>query len=341
MIFENNHPAIIDQSTWELAQKMRQTKRRHEPLGEANPLTGLLFCADCGSKLHNHRARRKGHICSYICSEYRKGRGHFLDNHCSQHYVSTRAVRAILLDVIQKTTSFVQKHEDEFVRMIREASCVQQAETIKTHNRKIAKNQRRIAELDKMFLSLYGDKVKGLISEERFLQMSKSCEQEQTHLKEQTAILQAEVNAHNEDSGRVDSFLMLVQKYTRIGESSHNELTTQMLYEFVDKVIIHEAIWSEATETQKRKGTRSQQIDVHLKYIGNFNIPDTRSLEEIEAERIEEEKLADIRERKRKYSREYYGRKRRVVDSEKAAAASDEKKAQKETTTITKKGMTA
>ncbi len=50
LIFENTHEAIIETETWELAQKLRKTPRRIDTIGEANPLTGLLYCADCGAK---------------------------------------------------------------------------------------------------------------------------------------------------------------------------------------------------------------------------------------------------------------------------------------------------
>jgi len=298
LIFENHHDAIVPMETWEMAQKMRQTKRRYDTSGEANPLTGLVFCHDCGSKLYNHRGKSKSHVSHYVCGDYKNGKSHFAENHCSQHYVTTEAINEILLEVIQKTTAFVRQYEDEFIQMVREKSSLQQDETIKSHTRKIAKNERRIAELDKMFHSLYEDKVRGIISEERFLQMSKTCEQEQADLREQAAVLQAEVDAWAEDKDRADSFVALVRKYTRV-----EELTTPMMYEFVDKVVIHEAVWTEASETQKRKGTRTQQIDVYLKYIGNFDAPDVRSAEEIEAERKEEERLARVRGYKRKYNR--------------------------------------
>jgi hypothetical protein len=275
---------------------MRGTVRRIDTLGEANPLTGLVFCHDCGSKMYNHRGR--GQKSNYVCGDYKNGKSHFAENHCSQHYVTVDALNALLLEVIQKTTRFVREREDEFVQMVRENSALMQDKTIKAHRTKIAKDERRIAELDKMVFSLYGDKVKGVISEERFMQISKTCEQEQADLKEQTAALQAEVDAWCEDKNNADSFVSLVRRYTRI-----EELTTPMMYEFIDKVIVHEAVWSEATETQKRKGTRSQQVDVYLKYIGDFSAPDVRSVEEIEAEQKEEERLARVRGYKRKYNR--------------------------------------
>ena len=87
-----------------------------------------------------------------------------------------------------------------------------------------------------------------------------------------------------------------------------------MIYEFVDKIIIHEAVWSEQDKDHRRRGARSQKIEVFLKYIGDFNVPDLRSPEEIEAERIAEEQL----QAKRKYSREVT---RRYIERKRAAKA--------------------
>jgi hypothetical protein len=297
LVFPNTHEAIVPQETWDLVQKLRQTVKRTDTTGEANPLTGLLFCADCGQRLYNHR-KQKDH---YTCSGYTKGRMTFEEEHCSPHYVTTEAIREILLDVIRKTGGYVKQHETEFIEMLRESSSLKQGETIKTHTRQIAKNESRITELDKLFGSLYEDKVKGVITGERFTLMSGGFEQEQTDLREPNITLQAEIDAYNNDNAKADNFIAIVRKHTRF-----EELTTAMINEFTDKIVIHESVWSEQTETERRKGTCSQQIDVYLKYIGNLNVPDTRSAEEIEAERIAEEKL----QRKRKQKRDYERRKR-------------------------------
>jgi DNA invertase Pin-like site-specific DNA recombinase len=231
LIFENHHEAIVPLETWNIAQKMRETKRRYDTLGEANPLTGLVYCHDCGGKMYNHRGR--GQKSNYVCGSYKNGKSHFADDHCSQHYVTVEAINTILLEVIQKTTAYVRKYEDEFIQMVRESSSIKQDETIKSHTRKISKNERRVVELDKMFQSLYEDKMRGIISEERFLQMSKSCEHEQAELKEQTAALQSEVDNWNEDKDRADNFVALVRKYTRIEELTARicmSLSTRLSY---------------------------------------------------------------------------------------------------------------
>jgi len=300
LIFENAHEPIVTHEVWEIAQKMRETKRRIDTTGEANPLTGLLYCAKCNSKMFNTRktgTTRKSDD-NYCCGNYKNSKNGFEEPPCTQHYVTTYAMNKLLLEVIQKTTVFVREREDEFIEMVKKSSSLKQDETIKSHTRDIAKNERRVVELDTVISKLFEQSATGKISESRFENLLAGYEQEQSDLREQAAVMQAEVDAWTEDKGRVDNFVNLVRKYTRI-----EELTTPMLYEFIERVEVHEAVWSEATETQKRKGTRSQQIDVYLKYVGNFTAPDIRTPEEIEAERKEEERLARVRGYKRKYNR--------------------------------------
>jgi DNA invertase Pin-like site-specific DNA recombinase len=308
LIFENTHEPIVSQEVWDLAQKCREVVRRPNSLGEANPLTGLLYCAECGKRLYNHRSR-KDH---YTCSGYTQGRQKFQETHCSPHCVTTEALRKILLEVIQKTSGYVREYEADFAERVRQSSTLKQGETVKTHTRQIAKNERRIAELDKLFTSVYEDKVKGVLSEERFALMSSGYEREQADLREKNEELRAELDAFNADEAKADNFIALVRKYTRI-----EELTPLLINEFVEKIVVHESVWSEQTETERRKGTRSQQIDVYLKYIGSFDAPDTRAPEEIEAERIAEEKL----QRQRAWKRDYERRKREEKRVAKAAEA--------------------
>jgi hypothetical protein len=308
LIFENSHEPIVEQKTWELTQRIRKTVKRTDTTGEANPLTGLVFCSDCGSKMYNHRCKTD----NYTCPGYKLGRQSLKETHCTAHYIGTKLVREILLHIIKSTTVYARQHEAEFVEKIREMHSIRKGETLKAHHKQILKNKRRITELDKLFTSLYEDKVNGALSVERFAQMSGGFEREQTELIAQNDLLQSEIDTFNADSMRAENFLDIVQRYTQI-----EELTPAMIYEFVDKIIIHEAVWTEHTETERRKGTRTQKIEVYLKYIGDFNVPDTRTTEEIEAERIAEEQLQEKRARGREATRRYIEKKR----TEKAATA--------------------
>lgn len=130
LIFKNMHEAIISQKTWDLMQTLWQMIRRTDSTGEANPLTGLMFCSDCGAKMYNHRSKRD----SYSCSTHHLGKQYFKQQ-CSGHYVSTAAVRTIILDVLRRTGSYVKEHEAEFAQRLREDSAIRQGETVKSHKR--------------------------------------------------------------------------------------------------------------------------------------------------------------------------------------------------------------
>ncbi len=315
LIFENTHEAIVDQATFDLVQKLRKTPRRIDTLGEANPLTGLLYCADCGAKLYNHR---KAHTAKpthkkltdvYCCSTYKLSNSKF-NTQCSPHHISTEAVRGIILDVLRKTTGYVRAHEEDFLRRVRENSAIQQGETAKAHQKLIARNERRLMEIDRIYKSLYEDKALGKIDETIFTSMTEGYGQERLDLRAKTDALQAELDAFDADSVRADKFAEIVRRYT-----SFEELTTPMLNALVDRVIVHECNWSEGNtgEGGRPRGARTQRVDVYLKYIGSFDMPDMRTPEQMEADRIAEEKLAA--------RRAYHREKTRLWQERKNAAA--------------------
>ena len=315
LIFPGTHEAIVSQETWELVQKLRETPRRIDHLGEANPLTGLRYCSQCGAKLYNHR---KAHpekpthtklTDVYCCSTFKLSNSKF-DTQCTPHHISTESVRNIILEVLRKTSGYVREHEADFVKKVREFTTVREGETAKSYKKQINKNEHRIDEIEKVYRSLYEDKALGKISEEMFSEMTGGYERERNELREKTDALQAELGAFTADSMRADKFIELVRRYT-----SFEELTPAMLNEFIDKVVVHEGKWSEGVgENGRPRGSRTQRVDVFLKYIGGFDVPDMRSPEQIEADRIAEEKI----EKRRAYHRE---KTRRWAERKRAAEA--------------------
>jgi hypothetical protein len=292
LVFEGALPSIVERETWELAQKLRQTIRRPKGEYEANPLTGLLFCSDCGCKLHNRRSRytedKNGSpiypVDTYECMTYRSNAEKFVDK-CSIHFIRTAVVRELILDTIKSVSAYVKSNEAEFIEKLREASTVKQADTAKAHKRQAAKNEKRIAELDILFRKVYEDNAIGRLSDERYEQMSSDYEHEQVELKAQTAAIKAELEAFEQDSVNADMFLELVHRYTVF-----DELTTPMINEFVHKVIVHEA--------DKSSGERVQEVDIYLNFIGNFKIPGSEPKPLTpEEQAAEEERLAKKRKK--------------------------------------------
>jgi DNA invertase Pin-like site-specific DNA recombinase len=295
-VFENTHEAIIDPQTWQTAQRCRTVKRRTDTIGEANPLTGLLYCSDCGQRLFNHRQRERqkirpngnvGYISArddYVCGSYNK-RGSTVPDSCSMHFITSDTANALILEAIQRTTAYARNNETEFIKLLREASAVKHADTAKAHRRQIAKNEKRIAELDALFRKTYEDFAAERLTEKRFEQLSQGYETEQGELEKQTADIREQLTEFDSDSVRADKFLELTKRYT-----DFSELTPAMLHEFVERVVVHEG--------DKSSGTRQQRVDIYLNYIGQFDVPeetDTAQADDTESE----ERRAKWREYKR------------------------------------------
>ena len=143
LIFKDTHEAIVDRETWELAQKLRKTPRRIDTFGVANPLTGLLYCADCGGKRYNHRSRgnpEKGVYPSdfFDCSAYTLAHQKHAKVCCS-HYITTKSLRILILETIRTVSTYAISNRDEFVEKIRAASQIKQTETAKDTKRKLNK----------------------------------------------------------------------------------------------------------------------------------------------------------------------------------------------------------
>ena len=148
LIFENTHEAVVDRETWELAQKLRKTPKRIDTLGEANPLTGLLYCADCGEKMYNHRSKGGTENNPYPsdffdCSAYTLAHQK-RTSACFGHYISTKALRTLILDTIRTVSTFAISNQEAFMEKVRSASQLRQAEAAKDAKRKLNKDKKRI-----------------------------------------------------------------------------------------------------------------------------------------------------------------------------------------------------
>ena len=263
LIFENTHEAIVDKETWELAQKLRKTPRRHDTIGEANPLTGLLYCADCGAKLYNHRSRGtavKPYSSDWFdCSTYTLAR-QYHDSACSNHHISTKALRTLILETIRSASAYAISNEAEFVQKVRAASEVRQAQAAKDLKRKLNKDRRRCEELDTIIKKLYESYAVGRIGEERFDTLLAGYEQEQATLRQSVTEAEVALDSFEQDTANVERFLALAKKYT-----DFSELTTPMINEFIEKIIVH--------APEKVDGDRTQEVDIYLKFIGRFDLP--------------------------------------------------------------------
>ena len=270
LIFENTHEAIVDKETWELAQKLRKTPRRHDTIGEANPLTGLLFCADCGAKMYNQRTRGSDSkpypSDAYECSTYKLA-GQKRSAACRNHHISTKALQELILNTIRTISTYAISNQEEFAEKVRAASQIKQKEAAKETKRKLNKDKKRIAELDNIIKKLYESFAIGRITDERFDTLLAEYEAEQKELQASVAEAEQRVSSFEEDTVRVEQFMELAKKYT-----DFSELTTMMINEFIDKIIVH--------APEKVDGDRVQEVEIYLKFIGHFELPAPELTEE-------------------------------------------------------------
>ena len=225
----------------------------------------------------------------YTCSTYNLACNSF-KNLCSQHYIRTKVIQDMVLKTIERVSAHVRDKEAEFVQRVREMATVQQTETAKAHKKQLAKNERRIAELDTLFRKSYEDNAMGKLSDERYEQMSGGYEREQVDLKQQRAVLQAELDAFNADSVKIDGFIALVRRYTNF-----EELTTPMLNEYIEKIVVY--------EPDKSSGERVQDIDVYFNFIGKYDLPQEEpTADELEAR---EKRIAKLKKQREANKRHY------------------------------------
>jgi len=307
-VFEGAIPQIIDEEMWENAQRLRRTVRRPAKDGRPpSPLTGILYCADCGKKLTHMRNfdydKNRGRD-EYVCGNYRQG-----TKNCTMHYIRTSVVEKLILDAIRKVSKFAKLNEPEFVERVRERANVQQETEIQESKKRLNRAMRRIKELDTLITKLYETYALGKLPEAHFDRMIAEYSAEQTELQQMVSTLQTDIDGYAADAVRADSFIGIVAKYTEF-----ETLTVPMLNEFVEKVIVHEG--------DKSSGERVQKVEVHFNFIGNFEIADepvVLTAEESEAERVHKEKRAKARERQRLWRARKAAEKAAQEDKKKAA----------------------
>jgi len=264
LIFKDNHPAIVDEETWNIVQRLRKTIRKPERIsGEPNPLTGVLFCADCGKKMffkQGRTGRDKTHQ-EYVCSSYR----HYSQS-CTYHYIRVEVIQNLILETIRRTSGYVRNNETEFIERVRRESVIQQETAVKENRKKLTKLKRRRDEINGLIKKLYESYAAEKIPEKHFTELLTGYDKEQTGIDTEIAELQSAIDGFNSDSVRADKFIELVKRHTEF-----TEFSATLLNEFIEKVIVHEAV--------KTNGTRTMQVDIHLNYIGKFELPEMEQLQ--------------------------------------------------------------
>ena len=292
-IFENTHEAIIDQQTFDLVQKIRSNVRRYpNGWGEAAPLTGLLYCADCGGKMYVHRTNNGKRISQYTCSNYTKVPCGTL---CpTQHRINESAVLTLVSDTLRAIAEYSRNDRTEFIHTVQETQVAQQSADISKKRRRLAAAQKRAGELEKLICKIYEDNALGKLPDARYRALDAQYAKEQDALEIEIAELEKAVTGYEQSQKSAEKFIALIDKY-----ENFDTLTNTMLNEFVEKILVHE---------RARKGSQdtTQEIEIYFNFLGRYIPP---SLQPVPLTPEEQEELQKKEERKDRLHQNYLKRK--------------------------------
>jgi len=326
-ITENVHEPIIDRADFETVQRILENApvRRPNGDGEIHPLSGLLFCKDCGAKMHiriDYRNGGKRHVA--YCSEYHKGKSKNPKCH-SPHIIDADLLMQTVAEVLRKIADYSISNRADFEALVKKSLAMQQTDKTKKQQKRIPQITARLGQVGKVLDKLYEDNALGTIPQDRYEQMSQKYSEEYYTLKTELAEIQEQLSAFENAGGRAQKFVKLTERY-----AGFTDLTPAILNEFISRIEVHE-------RDQKRARYAIQHIGIYFSHIGKFENELTQLAEPTEEEirqmreGIEEAKKEKSRAYHRNYAREYRAKnleKQREYDRMKAREYRARKKRQ-------------
>ena len=283
-IFENTHEAIIDQETFDLAQKVRSKVRRYpDGWGDVAPLTGLMYCADCGGKMYVHRFNNGKRISQYTCSQYAKVPCGTLCK--TQHRINESVVLELISDLLKAIAEYAKHDRAEFIRVVQEAQDSHFTADVKKKRSRLVTAQNRLNELEVLLCKIYEDNILGKLPDTRYATLDAQYGKEQAELKAEVDSLEEFLQSHEQNTKSAERFISLIEKY-----ENFDNLSIGMLNEFIDKILVHERDRKGSTQT-------TQEIEIYFNFVGKFVPPHFMEVE------LSPEELEEIRKREERKDR--------------------------------------
>ena len=253
-IFENTHEAIISDDVFKRVQEIRQHRHRKTRSGRSSMFSGLVFCSDCGEKLYygaTNNYRTEGAF--FDCSLHWKYK-----EKCPTHYIRESILERMVLKHMQLVTGYILRYEQYFRSIMEQQLRLESTEKLQISKGQLERNEKRIAELKRLFIKIYEDNAGGRLSDERYDMLSQSYETEQKQLEAEVITLRQEIEVQERQNENVEMFIQKAKNYVGI-----ETLDPYALRELV------QAIYVDAPD--KSTGKRRQHI--HIKYGGIGFIP--------------------------------------------------------------------
>lgn len=260
-IIPNMQEPIISEDVWLRVQELRKNRRRNTATGRTSLFSGLVFCPDCGAKLHFCAAKSlKPNQEFFRCANYKDGRGT-----CKIHYIRNVALEKIVLEAISDMADFVRCHESIFLYMIAKKNKAMQKAEFERLKKTVANSKVRLGELDKLMAKLYEDNVLGRVTDDFFQMMMKNYEREQKELT--MAVADGEQVLQSSEQKSADTRL-LIRTFREMTDIK--ELTPIIVNKLIERIEVH--------NNDKSSGHCYVKVDIYFTGVGMISIPSEEEL---------------------------------------------------------------
>jgi tnpX site-specific recombinase len=273
LIFENTHEPIIDEETFQNVQRIRRNVKRYpDGWGEYHPLTSLMYCKDCGSKLYVHRTSNFKSIPYYVCSGYTKSTR--MRSCKTAHRILAENVIDLIKEILKEIQEQVKVDKAQFITSLRDDL----EEKVLIEQERLSKRkdevENRLEELEKLICRIYEDMIIDKIPASRYETLNRQYESEQLKLKEELGILLERIKEKSVAQKSPQKFINLIEKY-----ESFEKLDTYMINEFVEKIVVHERDFKNMIDSP-------QTVEIYFNFVGKYDLKE-KVLSEEEQKEIE------------------------------------------------------
>ena len=255
-IIPNMQEPIISEEQWLRVQELRKHRRRPTATGRASLFSGLVYCPDCGAKLHFCAAKSlKRNQEFWRCSNYKDGRGT-----CQIHYIRDVVLERIVLEAISSLADFVKCHEPVFLYMLAKKTNAMRQKEHKRLEQAVEQGTKRIAEIDRLIEKVFEQNAIGVLSDERFSKMLQSYEKEQKALTQEVAESRQTLEEVKQKATDLRLLLRTLREMTEI-----NELTPTLVNSLIERIEVH--------NNDKSSGHCYVKVDIYFTAVGMIDIP--------------------------------------------------------------------
>lgn len=255
-IIPNMQEPIISEEQWLRVQELRKHRRRPTATGRTSLFSGLVYCADCGAKMHFAAAksltRNQEH---FRCSNYKSGRGE-----CTVHYIRDVVLEKIVFEAISSLADFVKCHESVFLYMLAKKTNAMRQKEHKRLELAVEQGTKRIAEIDRLIEKVFEQNASGILSDERFSKMLQSYEKEQKALTQEVADSRHTLEEAKQKATDLRLLLRTLREMTEI-----NELTPTLVNSLIERIEVH--------NNDKSSGHCYVKVDIYFTAVGMIDIP--------------------------------------------------------------------